>query len=188
MGRRPRSSRRDRRGERADPSRSRGRPAARGGDSQGYRDRARRSPGPRLQLCPSLPVRHARVSNRDSAVVPARWLAGGGVSALQRGWRGADFTAAERGDERVKLAFSAWAMREWPVERQIALVQRSGYVGICLVSGAEFPFDAMRTDRAERERIRRLLDEARLAPTAIASHVNLLEADTEQLDRVRTTL
>jgi len=88
----------------------------------------------------------------------------------------------------VKLAFSAWAMREWPVERQIELVQRSGYVGICLVSGAEFPFDAVRTDRAEQRRVRRLLDEARLAPTAIASHVNLLEANTEQLDRVRTTL
>ena len=48
----------------------------------------------------------------------------------------------------MKLAFSAWAMREWPVERQIALVQRAGYVGICLVSGVEFPFDATRTDRA----------------------------------------
>jgi sugar phosphate isomerase/epimerase len=88
----------------------------------------------------------------------------------------------------MKLAFSAWAMREWPVERQIALVQRAGYVGICLVSGAEFPFDATRTDRAERQRMWQLLDEAGLALTAIASHVNLLEADATQLDRVRTTL
>jgi sugar phosphate isomerase/epimerase len=88
----------------------------------------------------------------------------------------------------VKLAFSAWAMREWPVERQIALVQRAGYVGVCLVSGAEFPFDALRADRAERVRLRRLLDDAGLALTAIASHVNLLEADAEQLDRIRTTL
>jgi sugar phosphate isomerase/epimerase len=88
----------------------------------------------------------------------------------------------------MKLAFSAWAMREWPVERQIALVKRAGYVGICLVSGAEFPFDATRTDRAERQRMRQLLDEAGLALTAISSHVNLLEADAAQLDRVRTTL
>jgi sugar phosphate isomerase/epimerase len=88
----------------------------------------------------------------------------------------------------VKLAFSAWAMREWPVERQIALVQRAGYVGICLVSGAEFPFDAVQSDRAERQRIRRLLDDAGLTLTAIASHVNLLEADSADLDRLRTTL
>jgi sugar phosphate isomerase/epimerase len=88
----------------------------------------------------------------------------------------------------VKLAFSAWAMREWPVERQIDVVQRAGYVGICLVSGAEFPFDATRTDRADRQGIRRLLDEAGLAVTAIASHVNLLQADEAQLDRVRRAL
>jgi sugar phosphate isomerase/epimerase len=88
----------------------------------------------------------------------------------------------------VKLAFSAWAMREWSLERQITLVQRAGYVGICLVSGAEFPFDAVRIDRAERQRICRLLDEAGLALTAIASHVNLLEADSTQLDRLRITL
>jgi len=93
-----------------------------------------------------------------------------------------------RGGERMKLAFSAWAMREWPLERQIALVQRAGYMGICLVSGAEFPFDAARTDRAERRRIRRLLDDAGLALTAIAGHVNLLDATVADLDRVRTTL
>jgi sugar phosphate isomerase/epimerase len=93
-----------------------------------------------------------------------------------------------RRGERMKLAFSAWAMREWPLERQIALVQRAGYMGICLISGAEFPFDAMRTDRPERRRIRRLLDEAGLALTAIASHVNLIDATAADLDRVRTTL
>src|SRR5262245_48272119 len=93
-----------------------------------------------------------------------------------------------RGGERMKLAFSAWAMREWPLERQVALVQRAGYMGICLVSGAEFPFDAARTDRAERRRIRRLLNHAGLALTAIAGHVNLLDATAADLDRVRTTL
>jgi sugar phosphate isomerase/epimerase len=87
----------------------------------------------------------------------------------------------------MKLAFSAWAMREWPVERQIALVRQAGYVGICLVSGAEFPFDAVRTDRAERARVRGLLDEAGVALTAIASHVNLLEPDAD-LDRIRRSL
>ena len=88
----------------------------------------------------------------------------------------------------MKLAFSAWAVREWPVERQMRLVNSTGYLGICLVSGAEFPFDVMRTDRAERRRLRRLLDEAGLAVTAIASHVNLLEADAARLNRVRAAL
>src|SRR5690242_18103343 len=88
----------------------------------------------------------------------------------------------------MKLAFSAWAMREWPVERQIELVRRAGYVGICLVSGAEFPFDATRLDRAERHRTRQLLDDAGLQLTAIASHVNLLEAQPSDLDRVHRAL
>jgi sugar phosphate isomerase/epimerase len=87
----------------------------------------------------------------------------------------------------VKLAFSAWAMREWPVERQIDLVQRAGYVGICLVSGGELPLDATRVDQAERNRMRGLLADSGLALTAIASHVNLLEPDAD-LDRVRSAL
>jgi sugar phosphate isomerase/epimerase len=93
-----------------------------------------------------------------------------------------------RDEDRMKLAFSAWAMREWPVERQIEVVQRAGYVGICLVSGAEFPLDVMRLDSTERRRIRQLLDQANLAPTALASHVNLLEAEEADLDRVRRAL
>jgi sugar phosphate isomerase/epimerase len=84
----------------------------------------------------------------------------------------------------MKLAFSAWAMREWPLERQIALVQRAGYVGICLVSGAGLPFDAT---RADARRVRALLDSAGLALTAIASHVNLLEPGAD-LDRIRRAL
>ena len=92
----------------------------------------------------------------------------------------------------MKLAFSAWAMREWPVERQIGLVQAAGYVGICLVSGAEFPFDALRADSAERHRVRALLDGSGLALTAIAGHANLLESEpaqrTTNVDRVRATL
>ena len=36
----------------------------------------------------------------------------------------------------LHLAFSAWAMRELPLEQQIEIVQRAGYVGICLVSDA----------------------------------------------------
>ncbi|MDQ6672851.1 MAG: sugar phosphate isomerase/epimerase [Chloroflexota bacterium] len=92
----------------------------------------------------------------------------------------------------MKLAFSAWAMRELPVDAQIAIVRDAGYVGVCLVSGAEFPLDALTTDAAERRRIRRLLDDAHLSLTAIAGHANLLEHDagprTENVARIKATL
>lgn len=93
---------------------------------------------------------------------------------------------------QLKLAFSAWAMREAPLERQIDVVRQAGYVGICLVSGAEFPLDALRADATERQRIRRLLDQADLALTAVAGHANLLEPDPEQraanVQRIKATL
>ncbi|MGI9145351.1 MAG: sugar phosphate isomerase/epimerase family protein [Chloroflexota bacterium] len=79
----------------------------------------------------------------------------------------------------MKLAFSAWAMREAPVDTQIDIVRRAGYVGICLVSGAGFGLDALNADAAERRRIRRLLEEAQLSLTAVAGHADLLEPDAE---------
>jgi sugar phosphate isomerase/epimerase len=92
----------------------------------------------------------------------------------------------------MQLAFSAWAMREYAVDRQVDIVRRAGYVGICLVSGAEFPLDATRTDAAERRRIRSLLATSNLALTAIAGHANLLEPDPERraanIARVEATL
>jgi sugar phosphate isomerase/epimerase len=82
----------------------------------------------------------------------------------------------------LRLAFSAWAMRELPLEQQIAVVQRAGYVGICLVSDDRFaPLDAMRTTAYERRALRSELDRAGLSLTAIAGHANLLEPDPERL-------
>jgi sugar phosphate isomerase/epimerase len=92
----------------------------------------------------------------------------------------------------MKLAFSAWAMRELPVDAQIEIVRRAGYVGICLVSGPGFGLDALQADTAERRRIRRLLDEADLALTGIAGHADLLETDADQraanVARIQSTL
>jgi sugar phosphate isomerase/epimerase len=92
----------------------------------------------------------------------------------------------------MKLAFSAWAMREAPLERQIEIVRSAGYVGICLVSGPGLPFDTARADTAERHRLRGLLDGAGLALTAIAGHANLLEPDRARraanAARLRATL
>ena len=92
----------------------------------------------------------------------------------------------------MKLGFSAWAMREAPVDRQIAIVREAGYAGICLVSGPTFPLNATTVDAAERRRIRGLLDESGLELSAIAGHANLLEPDEVQraanVDRVKATL
>ena len=90
----------------------------------------------------------------------------------------------------LRLAFSAWAMRELPLDQQIAIVRDAGYVGICLVSDQRVsPLDALRVTPAERRELRRRLDEAGLALTAIAGHANLLEPDAaqrrENSDRVR---
>src|SRR5919206_60148 len=38
----------------------------------------------------------------------------------------------------MKLGFSAWAMRDLPVDRQIAIVRDAGYASICLVSDPRF--------------------------------------------------
>ena len=93
----------------------------------------------------------------------------------------------------LRLAFSAWAMRELPLDQQIALVQRTGYVGICLVSDGRLgPLDAVRITPAERRDLRARLDAAGLTLTAIAGHANLLEPDPDllqqNLDRIRAGL
>ena len=92
----------------------------------------------------------------------------------------------------MKLGFSAWAMRELPVDRQVGIVREAGYAAICLVSGPTFPLDATTVDAAERRRIRDLVDQAGLELSAIAGHANLLEGDevrrAANVDRVEATL
>jgi sugar phosphate isomerase/epimerase len=93
----------------------------------------------------------------------------------------------------MRLAFSAWAMRERPLDQQIAIVQNAGYSGICLVSDPRFsPLDALRTSSDQRRELRSKLDAAGLALTAIAGHANLLESDPEvqrqSMDRIRAGL
>ena len=92
----------------------------------------------------------------------------------------------------MKLGFSAWAMRELHVDRQVQIVRDAGYAAICLVSGPTFPLNAMTVDAEERRRVRTLLEAAGLELSALAGHANLLEADEEKraqnVDRVKATL
>lgn len=93
----------------------------------------------------------------------------------------------------LHLAFSAWAMRDLPLEQQLDIVHSAGYVGICLVSDPSFAsLDPATTTAAERRRVRQLLDANDLALTAIAGHANPLEPDPgtrkANLDRIRAGL
>jgi sugar phosphate isomerase/epimerase len=92
----------------------------------------------------------------------------------------------------MKLGFSGWAMRELPVEQQIAIVREAGYASMALVSGPGFGVDAVTADAAERKRIRRLLDEAGLELSAVCGHATQLDPDPEKraanADRIRATV
>ena len=92
----------------------------------------------------------------------------------------------------MKLGFSGWAMRELPVEQQIAILREAGYASMALVSGPGFGLDALTADAAERKRIRRLLDEAGLELSAVCGHATQLDPDPKKIsanaDRIRATV
>ena len=92
----------------------------------------------------------------------------------------------------MRLGFSAWAMRELPVEQQVAIVREAGYASMALVSGPAFGLDALAADASERKRIRRLLDDAGLELSAVCGHATQLDPDPEtraaNADRVRATI
>jgi len=77
----------------------------------------------------------------------------------------------------VKLAFSAWAMRDLPIERQVEINASLGYTGIELVSQAGAAIDPARMDAAARGRVRDAIERGGLTLTAIAGHGNLIEPD-----------
>ena len=99
----------------------------------------------------------------------------------------------------MKLGFSAWAMRELPVDCQVEIVRDAGYAAICLISGPGFGLDAAiaggvsgRGAVSAPADIRALLDAAELELSAIAGHANLLEPDdagrAANVDRVKATI
>jgi sugar phosphate isomerase/epimerase len=69
-------------------------------------------------------------------------------------------------------------MRDLPVDRQIAIVREAGYASICLVADPRYPHLDATIDSSERRRIRGLLSDAGLELSALAGHVNLLQADS----------
>ncbi|MCC7372256.1 MAG: sugar phosphate isomerase/epimerase [Chloroflexi bacterium] len=93
---------------------------------------------------------------------------------------------------KMRLGFSAWAMRERPVDEQLAIIRDAGYASTCLVSGPTFPLDAVTIDAAEKKRIRQLLTASELELSAIAGHATQLEPDPDKLranaDRIRATI
>lgn len=93
---------------------------------------------------------------------------------------------------KMRLGFSGWAMRELPVEQQIAIVCKAGYASMALVSGPTFGLDALTADAAERKRIRRLLGDAGLELSAVCGHATLVDPDPAKVaanaDRIRATV
>jgi sugar phosphate isomerase/epimerase len=77
----------------------------------------------------------------------------------------------------VKLAFSAWAMRDLPIERQCEIVASLGYQGIELVSAPGAAVDPAGLDAAAKRHVRDTIERAGLGLTAIAGHGNLIEPD-----------
>src|SRR3954463_13608311 len=92
----------------------------------------------------------------------------------------------------MRLGFSGWAMRERPVDEQIAIVREAGYASTALVSGPGFGLDALTADAAERKRIRRLLDDAGLYLSAVCGHATQLDPDpgkrAANAARIRATI
>jgi len=92
----------------------------------------------------------------------------------------------------MRLGFSGWAMRERPVDEQIAIVREAGYASMALVSGPGFGLDATLADAPERKRIRRLLDDAGLELSAVCGHATQLDPDPAKraanADRIRATV
>jgi sugar phosphate isomerase/epimerase len=93
---------------------------------------------------------------------------------------------------KMRLGFSGWAMRELPVDQQVAIVKEAGYASMALVSGPGFGLDAVMADGTERKRIRRLLDDAGLELSAVCGHATQLDPDPEKraanAARIRATV
>lgn len=81
----------------------------------------------------------------------------------------------------MKLGFSAWAMREMPIDEQVKLVASLGYRGIELVCTPDASTDVARLDAAERRRIRGLILSTGLELPSIAGHAPILEPDPANL-------
>lgn len=77
----------------------------------------------------------------------------------------------------MKLAFSAWAMRHLPIERQVEIVASPGYAGIELVSAPGAAIDPARLDAAGRRHVRAIVERGGLSLTAIAGHGDLIAPD-----------
>jgi sugar phosphate isomerase/epimerase len=90
----------------------------------------------------------------------------------------------------MKLGYSAWSMPTTSVDDQIGHVAQIGFQGIELICIPGSSTDIDKLDPAERQRIRRLLDQSSLALPSIAAHANPIEPDPARLavnlERIRS--
>jgi sugar phosphate isomerase/epimerase len=80
----------------------------------------------------------------------------------------------------MKLGFSTWGMPKLPIDLAIDHIASLGFDGIEVAVLPGYTTELNTLDRAERQRIARLLRERDLALPAIAAHRSLLETDPEK--------
>ena len=80
----------------------------------------------------------------------------------------------------MKLGYCTWGMPTVPVDTQIQHIADLGFDGIELTVIPGYTTDLPTLDSAERQRIKRLLQDHRLELPAIAAHTRLMEPDAEK--------
>ena len=78
------------------------------------------------------------------------------------------------------LGYATWGMPALPIEMTLDHVARLGFDGIELTVVPGFSTELSKLDSGERRRIRRLLDQHRLALPSLAVHRDLVVEDPEQ--------
>jgi inosose dehydratase len=80
----------------------------------------------------------------------------------------------------MKLGYTTWGMPDVPVETAIRHVAELGFAGIELTVREGYSTALSRLDRAERQRIKRLLADHRLALPALAAHTTFMATDGDE--------
>jgi inosose dehydratase len=77
----------------------------------------------------------------------------------------------------MKIGYCTWGMPTVPVDTMIPFLARTGYDGLELTVIPGYTTELSLLDRAERQRIARMLQDYQLALPAIAGHTSLVERD-----------
>ncbi len=80
----------------------------------------------------------------------------------------------------MKLGYSTWGMPNIPIDVALPRIAEMGYDGIEITVLPHYTTALEKMDAAERQRVKRMLKEHRLALPAIAAHSSFVATDAEQ--------